>query len=606
MNTAEQSNQIIVYDLITWLITILLLLAAVNYIYKPVNEKLKEEQALSNHELQALSRQLLNAPFTNTLFFIAGFLFYSTITIYTSYLVGVSLFFNISQILVTIAGLFTTPPIVFYASGYFLGKENKEVSSALFRRNIELKAIFLSSAHKNNIAFIGSIMGMSIFIVGVLYYYAINKNIEQKRDFNQNYISQMVKFTESLQQISADSSFLEEEIRLRLPDGNKNFCIINHLSQLSKLDVGFIGLPQLQSILERNISGSFFDNQTNTIWTVQPLASGYWLIYQDSISQIKSYYSDYTLWASILILMGFSVVFSILLFYNMWFKDSLNYINQLFTHMSKGDFSISGGKSTNDTLGLLIDHYNLLQKSINGMLSKMKKTSEKAFFAGGELDQVAHTIAQQANEQAATTEEISASMEEMLSTVNSSNEKATEAEKLFKITVSELNESYEVLKKTIEMVQQISQKIVVISEIASKTDLLSINAAIEASRAGESGKGFSIVASEIRKLSDKTRMVSNDIESLSKYGNNISEEAGRKLKILVEEINQSLTNVEFIVEANKEQENGIYLVNNAVAQSTGSANQYSLSAEKLTISASELKEQMQQMIDSIKVFKTEE
>ncbi len=242
-------------------------------------------------------------------------------------------------------------------------------------------------------------------------------------------------------------------------------------------------------------------------------------------------------------------------------------------------------------------------KALLKMVAGIKESSEQIFKASEQLSSSSQQISSNANEQAATTEEVASSMEQMLAMINSNTQNAETTGLSSEKSANEMKESNEIFIQTIKSVAEISKKITIISEIADKTDILSINAAIEAARAGEAGKGFAVVAHEIRKLADKTKSASEEINKLSKNGQNISKIAGEKLKNAIPEIIKSAELVNNIVSAGKEQQSGVTNINISVQQLTEITNENSASAEEMSASAEELSAQAEQLKELISVFK---
>lgn len=118
------------------------------------------------------------------------------------------------------------------------------------------------------------------------------------------------------------------------------------------------------------------------------------------------------------------------------------------------------------------------------------------------------------------------------------------------IALKKLDEIKEAFLKTYEHVNEISKKTIVLNDIAFQTDILSLNAAIESSKAGKAGKGFSVVAQEVNKLSEKSNREAKAIQQLSKSGADISERAGNLLQENLPELENSLKALSEILSLN--------------------------------------------------------
>ena len=241
-------------------------------------------------------------------------------------------------------------------------------------------------------------------------------------------------------------------------------------------------------------------------------------------------------------------------------------------------------------------------ESLMKMVTGIKQSSYEIFKASDQLSSSSQEISSNANKQAATTEELSSSMQQMLATISSNTEKAVNTERITTKSAKEIKESNEVFLQTIQSVSDISRKTSIITDIAFQTNILSLNASIEAARAGTAGNSFAVVAQEVRNLAEKSKIASEEINEISFDGQNISKVAGKKLEQLIPEIIKSATLVNDIVIASKEQLSGVEMINTSIRQLTSITNENSASAEEMSASAEELSAQAEHLNSLISGF----
>jgi len=257
-----------------------------------------------------------------------------------------------------------------------------------------------------------------------------------------------------------------------------------------------------------------------------------------------------------------------------------------------------------DEIGDLYQSINNTNRNLQNVISRIQESSDLVYETGSKLSNIAHDTALQATEEASTTEEIAASAEEILAAISSNISNAKKIESLTNETSNELKNSTQAFNETMKVVDDISKKIEQITDIAFQTNLLSLNASIQAARSGEHGKGFAVVADEIKKLADKARIMSEEILRTTKNGQQISFNAGEKLKKLIPEVVKNAEYISEIVQAETEQGSGIEAINNAIQNLVTVTNRSSASSEQMASSSKELAIQSKALKELITSFKT--
>jgi len=210
------------------------------------------------------------------------------------------------------------------------------------------------------------------------------------------------------------------------------------------------------------------------------------------------------------------------------------------------------------------------EKSVDAFNS-IATTSDTMLEMSKDITVLTENLNTSSNVQASSVEDIHGTVEKISeSTINNS----LHAEDVSEITselVMVVRRSERLLKRVISSIRDISKRIVVVEEIARQTNLLSLNAAIEAARAGEAGRGFSVVASEVKKLAERSQIAAKDIISLVNEGSSISDQAWDYLGAIVESSEKSRATVTKIAEALHEQRDGITQINIGMIEINNSA-----------------------------------
>ena len=221
---------------------------------------------------------------------------------------------------------------------------------------------------------------------------------------------------------------------------------------------------------------------------------------------------------------------------------------------------------------------NELGDEISALLRQSYGTGLMLENSSQELLENVNILNQSSNSAAASLEETAAALEEITSTVisNASNVElmtrfSSEVSNSAKKGQQLANQTTNAMDEINNQVNRINEAIAVIDQIAFQTNILSLNAAVEAATAGEAGKGFAVVAQEVRNLASRSAEAAKEIKNIvenatskANEGKNISFEMIQGYTELLENIEKQTQTINEIATASKEQQAGISQINDAV------------------------------------------
>ncbi len=254
-----------------------------------------------------------------------------------------------------------------------------------------------------------------------------------------------------------------------------------------------------------------------------------------------------------------------------------------------------------------------VEKPILNATQMLREGAEQVSHGSSGVSAAAQLLADGATNQAATTEEISAAVQEMSSMTEQNAQNAQEAKRLAdsaKTSAQAGDQSTQRMNEAIHDIQQSSSEtakiIKVIDEIAFQTNLLALNAAVEAARAGEAGKGFAVVAEEVRNLAmrsaeaarNTTSMIEESVQNAQK-GVEITDQVTQSLTDIVTNIAKTTDLVNEIADASKEQADAVQHIHQSLNTMESTTQSNAASAEESSSAAAEMQHQAQKVNDII-------
>ncbi|AXX86852.1 Cache sensor-containing MCP-domain signal transduction protein [Malaciobacter marinus] len=267
------------------------------------------------------------------------------------------------------------------------------------------------------------------------------------------------------------------------------------------------------------------------------------------------------------------------------FNDMMKHLQEIVNHSlgvlkkyQENDFRVETTMKCTGEICDLMNGINDLGHTISDMLVENKKNgltlNESAKILSANVD-ILNTSSQESasslEETAAALEEITGNIRENVDHIKTMSKYASALNNSSKEGNSLATRTSKSMDEIDEQVHSINDAITVIDQIAFQTNILSLNAAVEAATAGEAGKGFAVVAGEVRNLASRSAQAASEIKEIvenatikANEGKTIADEMIKGYDVLNENINKTITLIEDVTDASKEQQVGIEQINDAI------------------------------------------
>ncbi|MFC0336183.1 methyl-accepting chemotaxis protein-2, aspartate sensor receptor [Kushneria avicenniae] len=285
-------------------------------------------------------------------------------------------------------------------------------------------------------------------------------------------------------------------------------------------------------------------------------------------------------------------------------------------HLASGDLRQHLDSHRRDEIGALVGAMNGISDGLRDIVTRVRQSVESIGHASGEIASGNMDLSRRTESQAASLEQTAASIEELTATVRQNTERARQGDAMAEEVVTSAREGQQRLGRAMVTLRDLdataskmSDIIATIDGIAFQTNLLALNASVEAARAGAHGRGFTVVADEVRRLATRCSEASADIGQLIRHtieevttGNAHIQQSGEQIEEITARMERLGLIVKEISHASEEQLEGIEQVSSALATLDETTQHNAALVEQSAAASGHLDEQARRLGEVVRVF----